>query len=216
MMSMSYYSGSVVKLFKNSIVEFGSSPIRIESSKPNYLAVSQGVCAVASKDFPLQAYDLATEQSVFKAWVLSIENIREKVNDIRCAFIDPQTVVVSTAYNQVRTYDIRAGRKPVKTSQLNKPGTQYCLALISMHLAANSHIFVGDTVGHVYKLNDDLQTVKKVKDRGNGAVRDITTNEEFLFTASLDRSLRVYDYETLELQRKVQLWQKLNCLALIG
>mmetsp|Transcript_16663 Transcript_16663/g.29955 ORF Transcript_16663/g.29955 Transcript_16663/m.29955 type:complete len:306 (+) Transcript_16663:29-946(+) len=216
MLSMSYWDGKTVKLYKNSHIEVGSSTFRVENSKPRFAAVSSGNCAVAGKDFPLQTYDLTTQQATWKAWILSIENIREKVNDLRCVYADPQKIVVTTAFNHVRLYDVRAGRKPVKNTQLNTAGTQYCLGLISLHQAPSSHYFVGDTVGHVYKLNEDFQILKKVKDKGNGAVRDIISNEELLFTASLDRSLRVYDSDTLELQRKVQLWQKLNCLALIS
>jgi WD40 repeat protein len=213
---MSAYQDHIVKLYKDSQVSVDSSAFRVEASKPHCLAVSEGLCVVGGKDFPLQAYDLTTQQPTWKAWVLSIANIREKVNDLRCVFSTPQSVTVTTAYNQIRSYDLRAGRKPVKSTQLNTPGTQYALALVSLHLSPSCDYFVGDTVGHVYKLNADLQLLRKVKDKGNGAVRDVSSNGELMFTASLDRSLRVYDYDTLELQRKVQLWQKLNCLALLA
>lgn len=102
----------------------------------------------------------------------------------------------------------------MRHSQLNRDTDNSYYPLYAITSSPDSRfIFTGDSIGHIYKLDiGDLRMVGKIKEVNVGAVRDLQCTGTMLVSCGLDRYVKAYGQETLELQDRALLWQKLNVM----
>lgn len=159
---------------------------------------------------PIEVWDLATLQQKWKAWTLKP---RDPVHDNKC-HIKENLITTITANNEVVLFDMRSSKKPRKISQLNKPGSTFFYPLETLCVNEDL-VFVGDSVGQVYKLDSDFKVLGKTKVRSCGAIMSIASKNDKLWSCGMDRRLMVHDVKTMNLIDKKYLWQKLRKVVVI-
>lgn len=123
----------------------------------------------------------------------------------------PGTVVaVVTGHHHVRIYDVRAGRRPVKSvTEGEFPYT--CMALSG----DGSSIVAGDTTGALRRFDVSTLRVSGSYKGIGGALRDVDVHPtaDVVASVGLDRCLRLHDLKTRRLLHRVYLKQRLNCVV---
>jgi hypothetical protein len=159
-----------------------------------------------------ELWDLEQRTVKWTAWTTLP---KETVNDTKCRVVR-DIVYTVTENNELRLFDIRAGKKPRKNIQINKKGTTHCCALSALWVGENQGVFVGDAIGSVYSFDNQMRVLAKSKGRGVGAVTSIDVDDNNVYSCGLDRALMVYDREHMRIKLKKYLWQKLNKVVVVS
>ena len=181
-----------------------------------------GVLAVGGKEHDLTLWDVNAGKTVFTArnvanstldlrvpvWVTSAQFL----HDGEGGSSSPHLLAIATAYKQVRCYDARAQRRPVRSMDLgDHPFTATALA------PDGRSLLVGDTIGTLHRV--DLATMRQtgVYQGMGGSIRAISVwggaSQPLVACAGLDRSVTVHHIETRQLLRRIYLKQRLTALA---
>ena len=187
------------------------------------LHAASGVLAVGGKEHELTLWDAATGKETFVArnvgntmldlrvpvWVAGIQFLGGGTEPSTAA---PHLLAVATGHRQVRLYDARANRRPVKSVDIgDHPFTVSALA------PDGASLLVGDTAGTLIRL--DLATLRQIGAYQGigGSIRSISvwsgTSQPLVATAGLDRCVRVHHIETRALLRRIYLKQRLTAVA---
>lgn len=135
------------------------------------------------------------------------------INDLNGCFGDENcnTLITSTAYSQVRIYDIRKNqKKPVNDYEMKDQVSPLGSVVLSND---GNTIFVGNHMGSVYALDrrNDFKILKKFKE-AKGAIVGLALHKKapYIATASLDRYIRFYNTNSLTLDWSCCILQRLN------
>jgi hypothetical protein len=118
-------------------------------------------------------------------------------------------LAVVTGYKQVRIYDTRAQRRPVRRTNLG----DYPFTVVAL-TRDGKRLLTGDTIGTLRCV--DLATLRETGVyRGcGGSVRSISVHPTlpYMATGGLDRTLRVHNIDTRQQLRRVYLKQRLTAV----
>ena len=167
--------------------------------------------AFGGRENDLQVCDFSTQQEVFKARNVPHDKLDMRVpvwiTGIASLPSSDSVIATCTGYAQVRVYDIRAQRRPVKDLRL--ADWSHMTGIVSVD---ENNVVVSDTQGHVSKLN--LQTMRlEAKYKGfAGGVRslDVHPDAPFLLAGGLDRRVHIHHLKTRKVFADVYVKQKLN------
>lgn len=178
---------------------------------------SEQIFATGGKENELKLWDLnATEKPVFVA-----KNVRNDHLDLRVPvwvtdlrFWEDSKVVVGTGYNKIRVYDTKCGqRRPVA----EMPFDEYPITCLSLAGERNpSCVLVGNTHGRVALFDIRKQRIVHCFKGFAGSVRAVEVHplKPYVVSCSLDRFLRVHDFERHLLLSKIYLKSRLSSLLL--
>lgn len=176
---------------------------------------TEGQYATGGNENPLKVWDVHVGQKTFTAKNVRPDNLQLRVpvwdTDIR--FIpDSQNIVTTTGKCQIRIYDPRAQRRPVKEMEwLEEPLTAMSLCHSPMHIVA------GNTRGEIgfFDLRNKMHLVCKLKGF-TGSVRGIDAHPStpYVASCSIDRFVRLHDISTKKLVKKVYCKARLNKILL--
>lgn len=219
MVGMVVCDGKMARLLKSGKVMVEQSTFKADGNLPAHITARGVFAAIGSKNTTVQVYDIPQCKQVWKAKNLKKtgDNINSElpIFDTKCEWLSENILATCTAFNEVRLYDIRASKRPTKHLQLNKDTDNCYYPLYALSSSADGRfLFTGDSIGHLYKLDitADLQILGKVKEVNVGAVRDLQCTANLVIACGLDRYVKVYNQDTLELLDKALLWQKLNVM----
>lgn len=200
---------SIGVVFHDGSIELGSNVLRTRQNACHGISNCLQDLALCGTT-PVELWDLEKSKEKWKGWTLKP---REEVNDNKCLLKSSQILTI-TSNNEIFMFDTRSGKKPQKVSQLNKPGQTFFYPLQTI-FSENELIFVGDTVGNVYKVNQDLTVLGKTKGRSTGSVLSIFEKNRKLYSCGLDRRLMIHDANTMNLIDKKYLWQRLTKVIVV-
>jgi hypothetical protein len=98
-----------------------------------------------------------------------------EVYDFRCDTISHDLFLVSTAFSEVKVFDVRTKGRAVKSCQLYPKGhiNHYPLHAVGAS-ADEQYVYAGDSIGHLTQLDfNTLRVIKKPELRSVGGIRDI-------------------------------------------
>lgn len=196
------------------IAGLGNGKIQIGHKKPTFLvtgdamsrlrqcAVSRNLIASGGKERQnnLKVWNLESMECIFKTKNVPNDFLQLEVptwdNDF--GFIDKNCLSTCSRYGYIRVYDMRKQRRPVFNFTNDKEQISYtCLTL------HGNVVFSGTTTGIMHAF--DLRKMKHVLHtyKGfSGSISDIgiDVNGKFVYSASLDRFVRVHHAESTSLQ----------------
>lgn len=212
-----FEDGPVVGLAKFNgkiIAGLGNGKIQIGHKKPTFLEagdamsrmrqcpIEQKLIASGGKERQnnLKVWNLETNECVFRTKNVPNDFLQLEVPiwDTDFGFIDANCLSTCSRYGYVRVYDMRKQRRPAFTYSNEKEQISYtCLAL------HGDVVFAGTTTGVMHAF--DLRKMKHVLHtyKGfSGSISDIGVDGsgKFLYSASLDRFVRVHHAESTVLQ----------------
>lgn len=212
-----FEQGPVVGLAKFNgkiIAGLGNGKIQIGHKKPTFLEAGDAMsrmrqCAVERKLIAsggkerqnnLKVWNLESNECVFRTKNVPNDFLQLEVPiwDSDFGFIDANCLSTCSRYGYVRVYDMRKQRRPVFTYSNDKEQISYsCLAL------HGDVVFAGTTTGVMHAF--DLRKMKHVLHTYKGfagSISDIGVDNtgKFLYSASLDRFVRVHHAESTALQ----------------
>lgn len=212
-----FEEGPVVGLAKFNgkiIAGLGNGKIQIGHKKPTFLEagdamsrmrqcpIEQKLIASGGKERQnnLKVWNLETNECVFRTKNVPNDFLQLEVPiwDTDFGFIDANCLSTCSRYGYVRVYDMRKQRRPAFTYSNEKEQISYtCLAL------HGDVVFAGTTTGVMHAF--DLRKMKHVLHtyKGfSGSISDIGVDGsgKFLYSASLDRFVRVHHAESTVLQ----------------
>lgn len=178
-------------------------------------AGQEGVYATGGKENPLKVWAIETSEKTFVAKNVKPDELQLRVpvweTDIR--FL-PQShnIVTTTGEHQIRLYDPRAQRRPVREFEwLGEPITALSLCRKDMH------VIVGNTRGEMglFDLRNRINFVSKFKAFA-GAITAIDAHHltDYVASCSLDRFVHLHDISTKKSVNKVYCKARLNRLLL--
>lgn len=158
--------------------------------------------AVGGKDRKnnLKVFDLEAQKEIFSSKNMPHDSLQleVKVWDSDMSFVNNSEHCVATCsrYGYVRLYDYRQQRRPVQNFIDNREQAYNSLA------ERNGLIFVSTTTGGLFAF--DLKNMKTPLHTYKGAIGSISSiavdeTGKFVFTASLDRYVRVHNVESTHL-----------------
>uniref|UniRef100_A0A915AT78 WD repeat-containing protein 74 n=1 Tax=Parascaris univalens TaxID=6257 RepID=A0A915AT78_PARUN len=178
-------------------------------------SATEGQYATGGNENPLKVWDIHVGQKTFTAKNVRPDNLQLRVpvwdTDIR--FIpDSQNIVTTTGRYQIRIYDPRAQRRPVKEMEWpEEPLTAISLCHSPMHIVA------GNTRGEMglFDLRNKMHLVCKLKGIA-GSVRGIDAHPStpYVASCSIDRFVRLHDISTKKVVKKVYCKARLNKILL--
>lgn len=209
--------GPVVGLAKFNgkiIAGLGNGKIQIGHKKPTFLEAGDAMsrmrqCPIERKLIAsggkerqnnLKVWNLETNECVFRTKNVPNDFLQLEVPiwDTDFGFIDVNCLTTCSRYGYVRVYDMRKQRRPIFTYSNEKEQISYsCLAL------HGDAVFAGTTTGVMHAF--DLRKMKHVLHTYKGfagSISDIGVDSSgrFLYSASLDRFVRVHHAESTILQ----------------
>ncbi|VDK50989.1 unnamed protein product [Anisakis simplex] len=164
---------------------------------------------------PLKVWDIEHGQKIFTAKNVRPDNLQLRVpiwdTDIRF-MNESQNIVTTTGKHQIRVYDPRSQRRPVKEMEwLEEPITAMTLCNSQMHIVA------GNSKGEMalFDLRNKLRVVCKLKGC-SGSVRGIDAHpaSPLVASCSIDRFVRLHDFNSKKLIKKVYCKARLNKLLM--
>ncbi|VDK88096.1 unnamed protein product [Litomosoides sigmodontis] len=180
---------------------------------PNY--EQEGHYATGGKENPLKIWDIEKGEKIFMAKNVRPDELQLRVpvwvNDIR--FIPKsQNIVTVTGRHQIRLYDPRTQRRPVKEMKWEEE------PLTAMSLCRNEmHIVAGNTRGDIglFDLRNKMHMVCKYKGCA-GCISGIDAHQsaEYIASCSLDRFVRLHELNSKKLVKKVYCKARLNRILL--
>lgn len=158
--------------------------------------------AVGGKDRNnnLKVFDLEAQKEIFSSKNVPHDNLelQVKVWDSDLSFVNNSENCLATCsrYGYIRLYDYRQQRRPIQNFVDNREQAYNSLA------ERNGLIFVSTTTGGLYAF--DLKNMKvplHTYKGATGSISSITVDEtgKFVFTASLDRYVRVHNVDNAHL-----------------
>ncbi|MFH4977366.1 hypothetical protein AB6A40_004075 [Gnathostoma spinigerum] len=170
-----------------------------------------GQCATGGNENPLKVWDLEKGEKVFIAKNVPPDSLQLRVPvwETAISFLpDSSNIVTATKKSQIRVYDPRAQRRPVKQLEwLDEPLTSLSLCSKPMR------VIVGNTRGEMgqFDLRNKIMLVNKFKG-GAGSIRGIYAPLALPYVAScsIDRFVRLYEIDTKKLVKKVYCKARLN------
>lgn len=179
---------------------------------------SDQIFATGGKENELKLWDLnsSSASNVFVA-----KNVRNDHLDLRVPvwvtdfrFWEDSKIVVGTGYSKIRVYDTKCGqRRPVVDISFD----EYPLTCVSLggDRSPNS-ILVGNTHGRVALFDLRKQRLVHAFKGFSGSVRaiEVHPSKPYVVSCSLDRILRVHDFERHVLLSKIYLKSRLSSLLL--
>mmetsp|Transcript_40808 Transcript_40808/g.68184 ORF Transcript_40808/g.68184 Transcript_40808/m.68184 type:complete len:429 (+) Transcript_40808:132-1418(+) len=167
--------------------------------------------AVGGKEHESEIWDLESKSRLFQAKNVKDDNVRLRVpvwvTDLAFLPMDSTQFAIVTGYHQVRLYDTRAKRRPVFDTSVG----EHPLTGIAIPPHALTAV-VSDSVGNISQV--DLRTGRvagSYKGLQAGGIRGmaIHPHTSLLASASLDRHIRVYNYNSRKHLVKIYLKQRL-------
>ena len=195
---------SICVTFHNGSIELNTSLLQTRQTTCHGTSILLQDLALCGTT-PVELWDLEKQKEKWKAWTLKP---KEEVSDNKC-WLKGSEILTITGNNEIFMFDIRAGKKPRRVSQLNKPGQTFFYPLQTI-FNSEEYLFVGDTVGNVYKVDNDLKVLGKTKGRSTGSVLSVFEKSGKLYSCGLDRRLMIHDVKTMNLLDRKYLWQKLT------
>lgn len=158
--------------------------------------------AVGGKDRKnnLKVFDLEAQKEIFSSKNMPNDSLQLEVKiwDSDLSFVNNSENCVATCsrYGYIRFYDYRQQRRPIHNFVDNKEQAYNSLA------ERNGVIFVSTTTGGLFAF--DLKNMKvplHTYKGATGSISSITVDEtgKFVFTASLDRYIRVHNVDNTHL-----------------
>lgn len=148
----------------------------------------------------LKVYDLETQKLVFSSKNIPHDNLQLEVPvwDSDISFVNNSDSCLATCsrYGYIRFYDHRQQRRPVQNYTDNRDQAFNSLA------ERNGIIFVSTTMGGLFAFDlKNMKTPLHTYKGATGSIMSIDVDEtgNFLFTASLDRYVRVHNVEKTNL-----------------
>ncbi|EFO18109.2 NOP seven associated protein 1 [Loa loa] len=175
----------------------------------------EGHYATGGKENPLKIWDIEKGEKIFVAKNVRPDELQLRVpiwvNDIR--FIPKsQNVVTVTGKHQIRLYDPRTQRRPVKEMMwAEEPLTAMSLCRNEMQIVA------GNTRGDIglFDLRNKMHMVCKYKGcAGSVSGIDAHQSAEYIASCSLDRFVRLHELNSKKLVKKVYCKARLNRILL--
>ncbi|VDM09619.1 unnamed protein product [Wuchereria bancrofti] len=175
----------------------------------------EGHYATGGKENPLKIWDIEKGEKIFTAKNVRPDELQLRVpiwvNDIR--FIPKsQNIVTVTGKHQIRLYDPRTQRRPVKEMMwAEEPLTAMSLCRNEMHIVA------GNTRGDIglFDLRNKMHMVCKYKGcAGSISGIDAHQSAEYIASCSLDRFVRLHELNSKKLVKKVYCKARLNRILL--
>lgn len=175
----------------------------------------EGTIAVSGKKILLRTLDPTTLKEIWKS-----KNVRNDWLDLEVPIWDMQTrflndghnIVTSTGTHEIRYYDPRAQKKPVKRMEwLDEP-----ITALTVSQTSDWTVIAGNTKGDMAQF-DLRKMLPNAKFKGQaGSVRCIQSHSSAPLIAScgIDRFVRVHDVNTRKLVHKVYCKARLNTLLL--
>lgn len=209
--------GPVVGLakFNGKIVAgLANGKIQIGHKKPTYLEAGDAMsrmrqCSIDRKlicsggkerQNNLKVWNLESNECVFRTKNVPNDFLQLEVPiwDSDFGFIDANCLSTCSRYGYVRVYDMRKQRRPVHSFTNDKEQISY--TSLALH---DDVVFTGTTSGMIYAF--DLRKMKHVLHtyKGfSGSISDIGIDQsgKFLYSASLDRFVRVHCAKSTSLQ----------------
>nr|XP_033811356.1 WD repeat-containing protein 74 isoform X2 [Geotrypetes seraphini] len=210
----------LVKVWKEGAHEGGNTEINAgpKIAKMRQNPEMRHCIGTGGKENDLKVWDLQRpDQPIFKA-----KNVRNDWLDLRVPvwvqdlqFLPgSQKIVTCTGYRQVRLYDpCCPQRRPVLEALFQ----EYPLTALSVTSDANC-VVVGNTQGSMAIIDLRQGHLVKCLKGFAGSIRSVQCHASLPLVAScgLDRFLRVHNIEDKQLQHKVFLKSRLNCLLMTG
>ena len=153
-------------------------------------------------------------------------------------WMDPSTIVTSTAYGHIRLYDIRGPKRPVfttsltdevarnngitKIQQITRNDNDISLNCVRCNIHSQDNIIVSSNRGDMYSIDVRLATKEHKghilgRFKGiQGSIRDIVIDENIentVFASGLDRFVRVYSTKTFKEIDRCYTKLRQNCLS---
>lgn len=225
--------GPVIGLakFNNKIIAgLGNGKIQIGHKKPTYLeagdamsrmrqcAVDRKLIATGGKERQnnLKVWDLESNQCIFRTKNVPNDFLQLEVPiwDSDFEFIDANCLSTCSRFGYVRVYDMRKQRRPTFNFTNDKEQIGYtCLAL------HGNVVFTGTTTGVMHAF--DLRNMKHVLHTYKGfagSISDIGIDKsgKFLYSASLDRFVRIHHAESTILQYQCYVKSKATRILLVN
>jgi WD40 repeat protein len=176
--------------------------------------------AVAGKDNLMKIYDVETQKCVYRAKNVPNDylNLKSPIWDNGIVYLgqpeqnNGNLICTRTAHHQVRFYDRRVKRAPITQKSIG----DYTFTSMIASPKREREVVVGTAIGKMYRYNFeklDSKTLRSYKTM-SGSVRDIQAhpNGDLLATASTDRYVRVYDFESSRVLHSMYLVQRQNCI----
>jgi len=173
--------------------------------------------AVGGREKDLMIWDLNTQESVFEArnvphdkldmrvpvWITGIQFQKQEGPECQ----NEKVLFTSTGYGQVRVYDIRAQKRPVRSAQLKDFG--HIKAMVGV---SSTEVIVGDVQGHLARFDTTNMRTKGHFKGFAGGIRslDLHPTQPLLVGGGLDRVVRVYNLQTRKLVSQLYVKQKLT------
>lgn len=180
-----------------SIIEAGDNISKMRQCPQNRKLIATGG---KERNNNLKVFDLEAQKEIFSSKNVPHDNLQleVKVWDSDLSFVDNSESCLATCsrYGYIRYYDYRAQRRPVNNYVDNRDQAFNSLA------EHNGIVFVSTTTGGLFAF--DLKNMKvplHTYKGATGAISSITVDEtgKFLFTASLDRYVRVHNVDRTNL-----------------
>uniref|UniRef100_A0A8R1TVN8 WD_REPEATS_REGION domain-containing protein n=1 Tax=Onchocerca volvulus TaxID=6282 RepID=A0A8R1TVN8_ONCVO len=175
----------------------------------------EGNYATGGKENPLKIWDIEKGEKIFIAKNVRPDELQLRVpiwiNDIR--FIPKsQNIVTVTGKHQIRLYDPRTQRRPVKEMEwAEEPLTAMSLCRNEMQIVA------GNTRGDIglFDLRNKIHMVCKYKGcAGSVSGIDAHQSAEYIASCSLDRFVRLHELNSKKLVKKIYCKARLNRILL--
>ncbi|KAL3984808.1 WD domain G-beta repeat family protein [Acanthocheilonema viteae] len=175
----------------------------------------EGHYATGGKENPLKIWDIEKGEKIFTAKNVRPDELQLRVpiwvNDIR--FIPKsQNIVTITGKHQIRLYDPRTQRRPIKEMKwAEEPLTAMSLCRNEMQIVA------GNTRGDIglFDLRNKMHMVCKYKGC-TGCISGIDAHQsaEYIASCSLDRFVRLHELNSKKLVKKIYCKARLNRILL--
>ncbi|KAM3717584.1 WD repeat-containing protein [Dirofilaria immitis] len=175
----------------------------------------EGHYATGGKENPLKIWDVEKGEKIFTAKNVRPDELQLRVpiwvNDIR--FIPKsQNVVTVTGKHQIRLYDPRTQRRPIKELEwAEEPLTAMSLCRNEMQIVA------GNTRGDIglFDLRNKMHMICKYRGcAGSISGIDAHQSAEYIASCSLDRFVRLHELNSKRLVKKVYCKARLNRILL--
>jgi len=173
--------------------------------------------AIGGKENDLSLWDLSTQQCTFRARNVPHDKLDMRVpiwvTDMAFPKLqggtkqDNNMVWTCTGYGQIRVYDVRTQRRPVRSKKLNNFG--HLKTILSVD---DTNLVVGDVQGHLARFDVATMRINGHFKGFTGGIRslDIHPSKPLLASCGLDRIVRVHHLSTRKVVGEVYVKQKLT------
>ena len=217
---------SIINFSKENIFKSNKKLIPIENPNPNLRIKLSNIensnynkesIYLMYENTPLLLYNIEKEKIEFKGKNLPHDELGLRIPIYDTSLFEVKNnnrlIYVSTAYGEIRLYDLRASPKP----SLNKKVSKYKINKIENVKYNNNNIIIGDCTGYCAML-DIRKSFNPCKTfKGNaGSIKDIigVEDKDIAIIGGFDRYVKWYDYRHGN-DDKVFVKHKINSLCLL-